>query len=108
MAFVRVKKVTANGKAYFYAYLVESVWEKELKQARQKVLRYIGKAKNLKAISKEVIEAIFKSSNYACNNCASKEYLTIDHIIPLAKGGLNSKENLQALCLNCNQKKGVS
>lgn len=32
--------------------------------------------------------------------------LTADHIIPKAKGGLNTFSNLQIACLKCNRDKG--
>lgn len=32
--------------------------------------------------------------------------LTVDHIIPLSKGGKNEKKNKQCLCYTCNQIKG--
>lgn len=33
--------------------------------------------------------------------------LEVDHIIPLAKGGMTSEENLQTLCWKCNRSKGA-
>ena len=37
-----------------------------------------------------------------CRYCHSTENLTLDHKIPLIKGGKNEKKNLQCLCGRCN------
>ena len=38
-----------------------------------------------------------------CRYCKSKENLTIDHKIPLSRGGTDDLSNLQCLCKRCNQ-----
>lgn len=42
-----------------------------------------------------------------CLKCGSTEHVTVDHVIPLIKGGSNTKDNLQPLCLTCNCSKGT-
>lgn len=41
----------------------------------------------------------------ACLKCGDIENLQWDHIVPLAKGGDHSIENLQRLCRKCNERK---
>lgn len=60
---------------------------------------------------KEKIFAASKNSNgeYVCAICGEKhrtrERLQIDHIIPMAEGGLTTADNLQVLCSACNMRK---
>jgi 5-methylcytosine-specific restriction endonuclease McrA len=41
-----------------------------------------------------------------CAYCESEENITLDHIIPQCKGGLDIKTNVVACCHSCNQSKG--
>lgn len=38
-------------------------------------------------------------------NCASRDNLTIDHIVEVRDGGRDKLKNLQTLCRNCHNKK---
>lgn len=40
-----------------------------------------------------------------CRYCGFEGSLSVDHIIPLSRGGTNYIENIQPLCLPCNMKK---
>lgn len=41
----------------------------------------------------------------ACAKCGATTALSVDHIIPLSRGGTHDRENLQCLCLPCNMRK---
>lgn len=47
---------------------------------------------------------------WKCQLCGKNLYpdtVSIDHIVPVSKGGTNDIENLQPLCLSCNHKKAT-
>lgn len=49
---------------------------------------------------------IFVRDQYMCQYCRSKEHLTIDHVVPVSKGGEFSWTNCVCACRDCNMKKG--
>lgn len=50
-------------------------------------------------------EVVFGFYGEQCMKCGSTEDLTIDHIIPFAKGGQHGIWNMQVLCASCNASK---
>ncbi|MBD2447815.1 HNH endonuclease [Nostoc sp. FACHB-152] len=59
-------------------------------------------------IPPEVRKYVFQRDKYQCKSCGKTSIetdLTIDHIIPLARGGQNDISNLHTLCWICNQQK---
>ncbi|VVB17083.1 unnamed protein product [Arabis nemorensis] len=49
---------------------------------------------------------ILLRDDYTCQYCSSRENLTIDHVIPISRGGEWTWQNLVAACSRCNSKKG--
>lgn len=47
---------------------------------------------------------IFERDGWACQFCgeSEREWLRVDHIIPVVKGGADEESNLWTLCLWCN------
>ena len=60
-------------------------------------------------VSNKIRFSIYERDGYKCRKCGiSQRYaqLEIDHIIPIAKGGKSTYNNLQTLCHRCNVEKG--
>ncbi len=49
---------------------------------------------------------LFLRDEFRCQYCGSKGDLTFDHVVPRARGGVTSWENVVAACSPCNLRKG--
>lgn len=49
---------------------------------------------------------VLRRHGYKCAICGNLENLSIDHIVPVSKGGTNTRDNIQPLCKSCNSRKG--
>lgn len=66
---------------------------------------------NLEATTSSEAKRIWKANikdywEHKCAYCESEENITLDHILPQCKGGLDIKTNVVACCHSCNQSKG--
>lgn len=62
-------------------------------------------------IPPEVRKYVLERDNYRCCSCgktAGEVKLQVDHVIPLARGGMDDISNFQTLCQACNQRKSHS
>lgn len=65
---------------------------------------------NLKTLSSQEAKRLWRKSikekwNCECAYCGSGENLTIDHIVPQAKGGSDFIDNVCCCCESCNRDK---
>ena len=61
--------------------------------------------------------ALIERDNYTCYLCwkvlspltltPHSDRLTVDHVVPLSRGGTHALDNLKVACLSCNDKKGA-
>ena len=68
---------------------------------------------NLQTTSSAEAKRLWRSKikeewGYECAYCGSQDNLTIDHIVPKAKGGPDFTKNLLCACHDCNQDKAYS
>jgi len=75
-------------------------WTAQMKQNRRS--REMGAEGSWTADEWKVVKERQKG---LCAICKLEKKLTVDHIIPLAKGGSNYILNIQGLCGNCNSRK---
>ncbi len=63
-----------------------------------------GKARDLRK-TRWWKQKIAQETCYYCQQKAARTELTMDHIVPLVRGGRSTKDNLVTACKSCNTKK---
>lgn len=48
---------------------------------------------------------VLKRDNHSCQYCGNNKHLTLDHLIPVSKGGQHKWDNVVTACEPCNQRK---
>lgn len=61
-----------------------------------------------KKIRQGTVRRVWDRDGWRCVDCGTNENLTVDHKIPVSKGGTNDFDNLQTMCLPCNIRKGAT
>src|SRR5205823_1450409 len=73
----------------------------QLREAHRQLLRLAG------PLSADTWQDILKQYERLCAYCGASGPLTIDHRVPLSRGGRNSKDNIKPACRSCNSKKAT-
>ena len=112
------EQAAENQRRYYLAHKEQSRdWHrrymaKNPEKRREKKNRYRARKLNqLGVISKGIILRLLAAQEYRCAACETDirppQPYHLDHIIPLARGGMHDDSNLQCLCPPCNQSKGA-
>jgi 5-methylcytosine-specific restriction endonuclease McrA len=77
----------------------------QLMHAKRRLLKYDNTPLDEMLTSTEWL-AILAEANGHCAYCGKEAKLTLDHVIPLSKGGKHNANNVVPACAHCNGSKG--
>lgn len=80
------------------------IWLAAIAKSNQTLVAPCDKS-DARRIPRDVRQRIWQRYGGKCAECDATHYLEFDHIIPVARGGGNSENNIQLLCRGCNSKK---
>lgn len=72
--------------------------------SEEEIRREKEKAKKLKR-SEWWLRRINQGVCYYCKRVVGREHLTMDHVVPLSRGGKSKKGNIVPACKECNSRK---
>jgi len=58
-------------------------------------------------VSRREWQEVLRQQGGKCLRCGTSDDLSMDHVVPLVKGGADDPDNIQVLCRPCNSKKGI-
>jgi 5-methylcytosine-specific restriction endonuclease McrA len=99
-------KLVLKGKAEVLKENIEKILTTSGEFVRPLIIRLLNYVKFRTKPIKISRHRIYARDNHHCVYCGSKKSLTIDHVIPRSKGGLNTWTNMVTSCFSCNVKKG--
>lgn len=99
----KLKGITAHERAVVLTII--DLGKKKYKEFIVKLENAPRKAASKFTAKKNIRRMIFKRDDYSCLKCGDIDNLSLDHIIPVNKGGPNRIGNLQTLCRSCNSSK---
>jgi len=87
-----------QGREYYYRHLerVQSFYRNRYHQTKAAGGEY----------TQEEWQSVCATAKGCCLRCGEVKPLTVDHVIPIRKGGSNDIGNIQPLCGTCNRSKG--
>lgn len=98
----------AKNKEHYHKYQreVRKTGEYRITHAIREIKRRAHKKNNGGVdFTREEWDALCNKYGNKCLACGNAGKLTIDHVVPLSRGGSNSIDNIQPLCLGCNLSK---
>jgi 5-methylcytosine-specific restriction endonuclease McrA len=113
-AYLKTQQYRDTNKAYREAN--REMFRRIQKNQRQKNPAYFAsltakrrsKVRQCGSFSQKEWDALKSEYEYTCLCCLKREpkiKFTVDHVVPIARGGSNTIENIQPLCMPCNAKK---
>lgn len=104
----RALALVGRSKADILEYSVEPIVTPSCSLDRPSVIRLLDFIKRPRPRVRYGRQNVFKRDHHTCQYCGKQPRdLTIDHVMPLSRGGKDTWENTVAACTRCNRKKGA-
>jgi len=86
--------------------ILEEFWFQELQEWRNaKRGGYLEGPRPSIEPWRTIRERVLRRDGHQCAQCGASQDLQVDHVTPVAMGGLPVEDNLRILCRTCNQKR---